>query len=448
MKKNYFLIGLGLTAMLFSSKAASAQTQIDLPVTFDVSTVNYTMTDFGGNASLLVADPTLATNNVMQVIKTGGAQTWAGTTVSTPAGLANPIPFTATEKRMSVRVWSPYAGKTVRLKVENADTNTIFCEADVVTTVAGAWDTLVFDFATPAGGGVNLSKIYNMASIFFDFNTAGAQDTFYFDDVEFGSAVVGPPPPPVRAQIDFPVTFEDTSVNYTMTDFGGNVSVLVTDPTNSMNHVMEVEKTAGSQTWAGTTIGTASGFATPLPFASGSTIMSVKVWSPNAGTTVRLKVENADTATISCETDAVTTATAGWQILNFDFSNEAAGTAALNFSKIYNKASIFFDFNVAGAGDTYYFDDVRWGQASLSVSEFSANSIKVYPNPSNGILTISTDDYDVEGIEILSIDGKIVYSNNKVSNRTTIDITNFEKGVYILNTIIDGTKVSKKIIKN
>jgi len=72
----------------------------------------------------------------------------------------------------------------------------------------------------------------------------------------------------VAKQIDLPVTFEDVNVDYTTSDFGGNNSSLVTDPANSANHVIKAVKTAGAQVWAGTTVGTGLGFATPIPITA------------------------------------------------------------------------------------------------------------------------------------------------------------------------------------
>ena len=87
----------------------------------------------------------------------------------------------------------------------------------------------------------------------------------------------------------------------------------------------------------------------------------MRVWAPNAGTTVRLKAENLTDPTVSVETDAVTTVAAGWQTLTFNFANQATGTAALNLASVYGKVSIFFDFNKAGTGQIYYFDTVKFG---------------------------------------------------------------------------------------
>ena len=46
---------------------------------------------------------------------------------------------------------------------------------------------------------------------------------------------------------------------------------------------------------------------------------------------------------------------------HFDFANQATGTEAINFSRNYNKASVFFNFGSAGTGQTYYWDDMTFG---------------------------------------------------------------------------------------
>ena len=440
--------------VMFVPSPPPALTQIDLPVTFEGSTVNYTMTDFGGNASNLVVDPTSATNKVMRVIKTAGAQTWAGTTIGTATGFATAIPFTATDQKMTVRVWSAATGTPIRLKVEDATSVTITCETEALTVTAGGWDTLTFDFANQATGtaALNVANTYDKASIFMDFNTAGALDTFYFDDVMFGGDTTSPPPPPSKLQIDLIVTFEDTNVDYTMTDFGGNASMLVVDPTSATNHVMEVTKTAGSQTWAGTTIGTATGFATLLPFSTTDHTMNVRVWSPDSNTVIRLKVEDANDVTHTCETEATTTINGGWEILNFNFSNEATGTAALATGLaggwVYNKASIFFDFNNAGSGKVYYFDDVKWGGNYAGARELRIENLNVYPNPTSNTWNITNGGNIINQIDIYDLKGKLIETSNPNSNKVKINAINYPSGIYIIKAITNNGVANKRVVKN
>lgn len=168
--------------------------QFNLPVDFQSSTISYVLTDFGGNTSIVVADPTDVTNNVAQSTKTGTAELWAGTTMGNDDGFDSPIPFTSIQTRMTARVWSPDAGIPVRLKVEDSADPGISVETEATTSVAMEWETLEFDFTNEVTGTapLNLANSYDKASIFFNFGTDGAtagEQTFYWDDVEFGARV-------------------------------------------------------------------------------------------------------------------------------------------------------------------------------------------------------------------------------------------------------------------
>jgi hypothetical protein len=93
--------------------------------------------------------------------------------------------------------------------------------------------------------------------------------------------------------------------------------------------------------------------------------MSLRVFAPEAGKKVQLKLEDATDPTKSVETYAMTTTANGWQTLNFDFSQQATGTAAFNNATTYNKASVFFDFLADANGQTYYFDDLAYFKAII-----------------------------------------------------------------------------------
>ncbi|HSK12299.1 MAG TPA: T9SS type A sorting domain-containing protein, partial [Phnomibacter sp.] len=183
------------------TSGGSGLAQMDLPVTFDDPTVEYGLIGFGGaENSTIVADPTDATNKVAKVIKSAGAELWAGTTITAAAqlGFKNKIPITMGNTFMNVNVWSPDAGIKVRLKIEDHTDPTKSVETEATTTVAGGWQNLVFNFANQAQGtaAVNYGYNYTKASIFFNFGVTGAQageKTYYFDNVAFGSQ-----PLPVR----------------------------------------------------------------------------------------------------------------------------------------------------------------------------------------------------------------------------------------------------------
>jgi len=164
--------------------------QIDLTITWDeISTVDYTTVAFEGGLSAADLDPMNSANNVLRFVKPSGAMPWAGVTLSTTAGLANPIPFTASATTVSAKIYSPAAGVTVMMKTEVVGSPTIFVEASANTTVANGWQTLVFDFGAPSNGSLNLANNYELLSFFPDFLSAAAGDTFYVDSVYFGGVV-------------------------------------------------------------------------------------------------------------------------------------------------------------------------------------------------------------------------------------------------------------------
>jgi uncharacterized surface protein with fasciclin (FAS1) repeats len=345
---------------------------ITLPVTFEDMDLDYELADFGGNVSQIVVDPTDPENMVVESTKTDGAEPWAGTTVADITGFTEPIPFEEGATTMTLRMWSPTAGTIVRLKVEQVGSPGVSVETETTTTVAEQWETLTFDFANEATGtaAINFASIYNKASVFFAFGTNGTDagaPTFYWDDLDFVEPVVEP------NLISLPVTFEDMELDYELADFGGNVSQIVVDPTDPENMVVESTKTDGAQPWAGTTVADITGFTEPIPFEEGATTMTLRMWSPTAGTIVRLKVEQVGVPEVSVETETTTTVAEAWETLTFDFANEATGTAAINFASIYNKASVFFAFGTNGTdagAPTFYWDDLTFGSVSEPVSVF------------------------------------------------------------------------------
>ncbi|MBK8194321.1 MAG: T9SS type A sorting domain-containing protein [Lewinellaceae bacterium] len=426
--------------------------QVDLPITFqDTATVDYALADFGGNASSIVKDPTDPNNLVGKAIKTGGAELWAGTS-NGGSGLATPIPFTAADTKMSVRVWSPDANTPIRLKAENAANGAISVETEVNTTMAGAWETLEFNFSdeVPGTAPINVANTYNKVSIFFNFGTTGAmagEKTYYWDDVKFigggGSNL---------SQVDLPITFQDTAtVDYDLVDFGGNVSSIVADPTDPNNLVGQVIKTGGAELWAGTTNG-GSGLASPIPFTAADTKMTVRVWSPDANTPIRLKVENAADPTVSVETEANTTMAGAWETLEFNFSNQAPGTAALNLASTYNKLSIFFNFGTTGAmaGEkTYYWDDIKFGGlVDVDNLEASAGGIHIFPNPAADFCTIAFSEFsnDPVSLSVFDAGGKLVKTLNIAQQNSTLDLQEFNDGLYYLKIEKDSRNYFQKLV--
>ena len=369
-----------------------------LPLTFESSTINYAFNDFDGGAASVISNPQTGGINtspkVAMMVKNMG-QTWGGSWLM----LDGNIDFSV-NKIFKMKVYAPRVGTKVLLKVENENDGAISFEREVLTTVANAWEELTFNFTA-----INTANQYKKIVFIFDNGTMGdgsANFTYYFDDLTLTTGGGGGP---VLTQMDLPVTFDATTVDYGLIGFGGaEQSSIVTDPTLSTNKVAKVIKTATAELWAGTTITAPAGlgFANAIPFDAQNTKMAVRVWSPDAGIPVRLKLENHIDPTQSVETESTVTIASGWQVIEFDFARQAEGTQALDFSYQYDKAIIFFNFGTSGAqvGEkTYYFDDVNFigggglnplpslpldfesTTISYSFVDFDGGSTTTIPNP-------------------------------------------------------------------
>jgi uncharacterized delta-60 repeat protein len=90
------------------------------------------------------------------------------------------------------------------------------------------------------------------------------------------------------------------------------------------------------------------------------------------------------------------------------------------------------------------------GNNTLSNSWFDKSTIAIYPNPSNGIYTLQANDMNaVKSISIYTILGQKIFDAVISSNKTTIDISNQPKGVYLYKVFgeQEETKGGKLIVE-
>ena len=328
---------------------------------------------FGGVSAAIAPDPDDALNQVLSMTKAADATFFAGATMfrCEDEGIAV-LPFSATATTMSARVWSPVAGIPVRLKVENSGAGERSVETDTPTTVAGAWEVLVWDFTAPAVDtpALDFGTTYDKVAVFFDFGATGADAgearTYFLDDLRFlGADFDGRACPVPMSAGSLPITFDDPALTYGFNAFGGTTgAMVVTDPDDAGNQVAQVTKSDTAEGSAGTTFFTGPDESIPvIPITATATRVTLRVRSPRAGIPVRLKIEEALDPTRSVETEAMTTGVDTWETLTFDFATEATGTAALDPTYVFNQATVFFDFGRAGAdggGGTFFYDDLAF----------------------------------------------------------------------------------------
>lgn len=126
--------------------------------------------------------------------------------------------------------------------------------------------------------------------------------------------------------------------------------------------------------------------------------------------------------------------------------NAAAGTYRIKVSHKGNLDLGNQDFTLAVSGGVVSFSD---GDVSVDKVEFE--NLKIYPNPATDVLNIASDFATLENAKITIYDilGKKVYQNDSLFNFTgeaSIDVSSFNKGVYLVEILKDRKAETKKII--
>ena len=105
-----------------------------------------------------------------------------------------------------------------------------------------------------------------------------------------------------------------------------------------------------------------------------------------------------------------------------------------------NNDSLFYSNGLYGSGVLGNFS----APSLLANDNFEVtNKTKLFPNPSTGIVKIDTQ--ETFSLSVIDVLGKLVYTNNQVDNPTNIDLTNLQKGVYLVKVISEKAYSTEKL---
>lgn len=97
------------------------------------------------------------------------------------------------------------------------------------------------------------------------------------------------------------------------------------------------------------------------------------------------------------------------------------------------------------------YNNIRKAPQKASVSEcLSDRTIKIYPNPTKGMLKIEIGGWtetDRGSITIHSTNGAILITRSLTESSMTFDITNYSAGIYLMHIKIGDKGTTWKIIK-
>jgi len=90
-------------------------------------------------------------------------------------------------------------------------------------------------------------------------------------------------------------------------------------------------------------------------------------------------------------------------------------------------------------------EDCSGADATTNLEEIAALKLTVYPNPSNGLITVNFSDIQINAITITDLNGRVVAAFEV--NATSIDanLTELNNGLYMMNVASDKGTIQKRI---
>ena len=71
--------------------------------------------------------------------------------------------------------------------------------------------------------------------------------------------------------------------------------------------------------------------------------------------------------------------------------------------------------------------------------------INMYPNPATSIINIKSI-HNIDRISIFDIQSRVIFSNELNDKNTTIDVSNFSNGIYVIELRIHNKLIRKEFV--
>jgi hypothetical protein len=132
----------------------------------------------------------------------------------------------------------------------------------------------------------------------------------------------------------------------------------------------------------------------------------------------------------------------------YDYGNVASITQASNGSIDFYYFFYNWDISTISCYSEMQ-EAVVYVDACLGTENQIFKDFKIYPNPNNGSFEIQMTNLSAETeIEILDLNGKVIYKNNYSNKKQNINIENISRGIYIVKATQNGNIRTKKLIIN
>ena len=311
-------------------------------------------------------------------------------------------------------------------------------EKNVVTTVTGGWEDLVFDFSGVSNANQNKLVIIPANGTLGD---GTATSTFYFDDIAQAEPEVemtAAPTPPARDAVDVVSLYSDAYTNSTnwgaIDVFGGTLTNVVIEGDNTY------EMTSGFQY---------NYYAPPGTFEdlSDMTHMHVDFYvsgDVTPGQVLGVQLIGGD----SGENNYIQTPFQSNTWVSVDVQLADFINAAPSVTPVYEDVKLI-QVNLQGPApySTVYLDNFYfYREPTQGLDDNAFNTVKMFPNPAKDTVQFSVNSNKNLDIEIFDMLGKSVLRVNGVQNE--VNISDLNSGLYFVQMTLGTQRATKKLLVN
>ena len=423
---------------------------------------SFNLNIFAGLTGSIVPDPAPGGSriNSLNLISSSTGEVYQGCEI---IQLANKIKLT-TDKTVSIDVYSTVAF-TMLAKVEGGS-GAPNSGASQSYTTPNSWQTLTFTFTQGLDGTTTANGSYSSLVLFPNWNPSNSgfltptNFPLYVDNITSEATPIvaeaipttAAPTPPNRAAADVKSIFSDAYATVTTIGYASGGS----NDDNTYNTSWcpgntSLIQVAGNNTNKITGLGCEGvGFLGGRFDATGFTRFHMDIWTPTATLDKSFNFKFSNWSGGAGETNAfeysatnanvLTSGSEGtWISIDLPISsfNPVGGTNTTDFAQ----------FVITSDLGTVYYDNLYLHKNTvLSNADFTASTTKMYPNPTKNSFTIEAKN-NIQNVSVLNMLGQQVLSANPNSLSTSLDLSTFQNGIYIVKTTVDGSVVSSKIIK-
>lgn len=307
------------------------------------------------HGALVVADNPNTTGALNKTLKVGKYTKGTAVISTLTAALPTGFKVDAASPQLTMHVYAPDAGKTVRVQLVSAAQGNKQAEATV--TAANTWEELKFDFSA-AGGITDISQI----NVIFDPSAAANGKIYYFDNLNFGKLTINT----CGTVVPNPLILDDFECQRNGT-YGGDadrITAIANPQQGPANQSDKVGQYIDRDNDLFNVLG--YNYTTAINLSKNNQF-SIKIWSPKA-VPMLVKLEGGTSAAV--EKAFNITQINQWVTYDVDFSDQKG--------KDHKRLVIFFNFNKTEPGSTYLIDDVQWKSEPITGCAIDAETNILY----------------------------------------------------------------------